>query len=86
MADPAELRPRLIRAVALARAGDWNGAHGLVDAVEDDATACWIHACLHKIEGDETNARYWYRRSGQFYESYADPQAELAAIHAALTY
>lgn len=86
MADASELRSTLIRAVGLARGGDWNGAHDLVNDIEDDATACWIHACLHKIEGDEANARYWYRRSGQFYESYADPKAELAAIHAALTY
>jgi hypothetical protein len=41
---------------------------------------------LHKIEGDESNARYWYRRSGQFYESYADGKVELAAIRAALAY
>lgn len=79
-------RSELIRAVNLAIAGDWNGAHAIVDDVEDDPTACWIHACLHKIEGDASNARYWYRRSGQFYESFSDPKAELAAIKAALTY
>ena len=86
MAEHPNLRPDLIRAVALAIDGDWNGAHALVDHVEDDHTACWIHACLHKIEGDESNARYWYARSGQFYESYGDAKAELAAIKAALTY
>lgn len=79
-------RNDLIQALNHALDGDWPAAHALVDALEDDATACWIHACLHKIEGDETNARYWYRRSGQFYESYPDPRAELAAIKAALTY
>ena len=79
-------RTRLIRAVDLALSGDWHGAHSLVDDIENDATACWIHACLHKIEGDEGNARYWYRRSGQFYESYGDAKAELAAIRAALAY
>lgn len=85
MAAPVD-RTVLIRAIDLAITGDWNGAHSLVDDIETDATACWIHACLHKIEGDETNARYWYRRSGQFYESYADAKAELTAIKAALTY
>lgn len=79
-------RTVLVRAVELALAGDWDGAHRLVNDIEDDPTACWIHACLHKMEPDEANARYWYRRSGQFYESYADPRAELAAIKAALTY
>ena len=86
MASGPEVRLSLIRAVDLALAGDWNGAHALVDHIEDDRTACWIHACLHKIEGDETNARYWYRRSRQFYECWADGRAELAAIKAALTY
>lgn len=81
-----ELRAEMIRAVTLALAGDWVGAHALVDHIEDDKTACWIHACLHKIEGDEVNARYWYRRSGQFYESYPDAKTELAAIKATLTY
>ena len=79
-------RSVLIRAVDLALSGDWQGSHGLVDSLEDDPTACWLHACLHKLEGDAGNARYWYRRSTQFYESYPDPKAELAAIKAALTY
>lgn len=80
-------RAELIGAVELALAGDWDGAHRLVQAHEDDATANWIHAVLHKIEGDEANARYWYRRAGgQAYEAFADPPSELRAIHAALTY
>jgi hypothetical protein len=79
-------REDLTRAVDLALAGNWDDAHEIVQAHEDDATACWIHAVLHKIEGDAGNARYWYRRSGHAYEAYPDPQAELAAIKAALTY
>ena len=85
MSAPAQHKA-LIKAVDLASSGDWDGAHVIVMDLEDDKTACWIHAVLHKIEPDEANARYWYRRSGQFYESYADAKAELAAIRAALTY
>jgi hypothetical protein len=33
-----------------------------------------LHAVLHKIEGDESNSRYWYRRSSQAYEAYAEPK------------
>ena len=77
-------RQELIRAVELAVAGDWHGAHKIVQAHEDDATACWVHAVLHKIEGDESNSRYWYRRTAQTYEAYGDPRSELAAIKAAL--
>jgi hypothetical protein len=80
-------REDLIRAVDLALAGDWNGAHEIAQQDEADPAFCWLHAALHKIEGDAANARYWYRRSGgQSYEAYADPKAELAAIKAVLTY
>ena len=81
-----ETRQELTRACEQALKGDWTGAHTIVQAHEGDATACWIHACLHKIEPDERNSRYWYRRSGHSYEEYADARAELNAIKAALTY
>ena len=79
-------RQDMIRAVELAIAGDWDAAHRIVQADEADATSCWIHAVLHKIEGDAGNARYWYARAGHAYEAYADAKAELAAIKAVLTY
>jgi hypothetical protein len=79
-------RDELTRAVDLALAGDWDGAHKIVQEDEEDATSCWIHAVLHKIEGDAGNARYWYRRAGQAYEAFPDPNAELAAIKAVLSY
>ena len=80
------LRDELIEAVEQALAGHWDGAHALAQRHESDPTGCWLHACLHKMEPDEANSRYWYRRSGHFYEEYADPRSELAAIKAALTY
>jgi hypothetical protein len=80
------LREDLITAAESALSGQWDAAHAIVQKHEDDATACWLHACLHKIEPDESNSRYWYRRSGHSYEEYGDPRAELVAIKAALTY
>ena len=44
--------------------GDWSKAHNLVDSLED-ATACWVHAYLHRKEGDIGNADYWYRKAGR---------------------
>ena len=79
-------RQNLTRAVDLALAGDWDAAHKIVQEDEDDATSCWIHAVLHKIEGDAGNARYWYRRAGQAFEAYNDPKTELTAIKAVLSY
>ena len=86
MGTMAPQRQDLIRALELAIAGDWQAAHAIVQQDETDPTACWIHAVLHKIEGDAANSRYWYRRAGQAYEAYADANAELTAIKAALTY
>jgi hypothetical protein len=74
----------LRRAVELALAGEWKGAHTIVQAQEEDATACWIHAVLHKIEGDLPNSRYWYRRAGRDYGAFPDARTELAAIASAL--
>ena len=76
----------LIAGLDAAIAGDWDAAHKVAQANEADRDYCWLHAVLHKIEGDESNARYWYRRSGHAFEAYADPQAELATMKAALTY
>jgi hypothetical protein len=78
-------RQDLTRAIDLAIAGDWQGAHRIVQQDEEDATSCWIHAVLHTIEGDTGNARYWYRRAGRSYAAYPDAKAELAAIKATLT-
>jgi hypothetical protein len=80
------IREELIAAVESALSGDWGRAHTIVQVHESDADACWIHACLHKMEPDEANSRYWYRRSGHSYEEYPDSRAELIAIKAALTY
>ena len=42
--------------------GDWDKAHEIVQA-ESDADAAWVHAYLHRVEGDLGNAGYWYRRA-----------------------
>lgn len=44
--------------------GDWDAAHRVAQDV-DDASGAWVHAYLHRKEGDEGNAAYWYRRAGQ---------------------
>jgi hypothetical protein len=42
--------------------GDWKRAHEIVQA-ENTANAAWVHAYLHRKEGDLANAGYWYRRA-----------------------
>ncbi len=75
----------LLQAVKLALAGKWDTAHELVQQYEDDATAAWIHAVLHKMEGDLANSRYWYRRADRMDRVAEESRAELAAIRAELT-
>ena len=44
--------------------GDWHSSHQLIDR-ESNKDCAWVHAYLHRVEGDLSNARYWYRRSGK---------------------
>ena len=44
--------------------GNWNKAHSLVDHLSDK-TAARVHAYLHRVEGDQWNANYWYNKAGE---------------------
>jgi hypothetical protein len=43
---------------------DWEQAHDLVQIDDADPQCAWVHAYLHRKEGDFSNAAYWYRRAG----------------------
>ena len=60
---PDDLAP-LLRALWHDAHDEWDTAHKL--AQEDDSReGAWVHAYLHRREGDESNAAYWYRRAGK---------------------
>ena len=61
---------------------DWDQAHTLAQAA-GGADGAWVHAYLHRKEGDEGNAAYWYRRAGQPVAS-GDLRAEWERIARAL--
>lgn len=44
--------------------GNWSKAHECAQA-QNDAAGAWVHAYLHRKEGDTSNAGYWYRRAGK---------------------
>ena len=76
---PAGLIPPVRALWHLARE-EWEAAHAIVQE-EDDADSAWVHAHLHRVEGDLSNARYWYNRA-QRTESLAgldDEWSEIAA-------
>ncbi|HHZ82694.1 MAG TPA: hypothetical protein EYN60_01520 [Nitrospirales bacterium] len=68
-APPAEIDP-VLRALWLEARGDWDGAHKIIQD-SSDRSAAWVHAYLHRKEGDLTNAAYWYSRAGRDVSSFS---------------
>ncbi len=62
-AEPAVDLPPPLRALWHQAKGDWDKAHSLVQG-ENTQAAAWVHAFLHRVEGDESNAAYWYDIAG----------------------
>jgi hypothetical protein len=60
----------LLQAIWLDAKGDWHAAHDLVDEL-GEAKAYWVHAYLHRKEGDLSNANYWYGRAGKQTPAYS---------------
>ena len=58
---PEGISPAL-RALWQDARGDWEAAHEIAQGIEDE-TGSWVHAYLHRKEGDAANAGYWYRRA-----------------------
>ena len=80
-APAGELAPPLA-ALWWAAKGDWGRAHKLVQD-EESTDAAWVHAYLHRVEGDLSNAGYWYRQAGR--PAAKDPlEAEWERIASAL--
>jgi hypothetical protein len=59
------LKGDLRKAVDLLETGDWQAAHAIVQEDEDSRLFCWAHGIVHLMEGDLSNARYWYRKAGR---------------------
>jgi hypothetical protein len=74
------MKKELLDAIDAALKGEWDRAHKIAQQDENDPLACWVHAVLHKIEGDAGNSRYWYSRTTHAYGDFADAMQELVAI------
>lgn len=59
------LRADCLAAIEAHEQGNWSKAHELAQKHEGSPVADWIHAMLHREEGDSSNAAYWYRRAGK---------------------
>jgi hypothetical protein len=60
---PATLGPFLL-ALWYDAKGEWGKSHNIIQDLES-TDAAWIHAYLHRKEGDDVNAEYWYKRAGR---------------------
>ncbi|AGS21706.1 hypothetical protein [Rhizobium etli] len=62
---------RLIEAIDRLAAGgfamgaDWQAVHDICQRHEGEQPFDWVHALCHRVEGDDWNADYWYRRAGK---------------------
>lgn len=61
---PSKNLSDLLLALWYERRGDWDKAHDIVQDIHT-SNASWIHAYLHRREGDKGNAAYWYQRAGR---------------------
>ena len=69
----------LREAVALLVARDWQAAHEIAQD-SDEPLAAWAHGIVHLIEGDESNARYWYAQAERGFPGMGAIDAEIAAL------
>ncbi len=60
------MKEKLLSAITLANEGKWDDAHHTVQDLENEY-AYWIHANLHREEGDISNSKYWYSRANKDY-------------------
>ena len=70
----------LQRAVALLEGGDWKSAHEIVQQDEESKLSCWAHGIVHLMEGDRSNARYWYRQAKRPFPNEPSAASEIAAL------
>lgn len=64
-AAPPAVLSLALQALWWAGRNDWDRAHGCVQQREGQPDCDWVHAYLHRTEGDLANAGYWYRRAGR---------------------
>ena len=73
----------LLEALSHLRKRDWEAAHAIVQDSEAPL-ASWAHGIVHLIEGDESNARYWYTAAKRAFPGLNAIDAEIEALQAAL--
>ncbi len=68
-------------AVRLIEDGDWQAAHTIVQK-DSSQLASWAHGIVHLMEGDRSNAGYWYRRADRELRDDVEIESEIVALKA----
>jgi hypothetical protein len=80
-----QLKPgELSAALDLLDQGDWKAAHEIVQKDEESRLSCWAHGIVHLMEGDLSNARYWYREAGRAFPRKVSIQDEIKILKESL--
>ena len=74
----------LLRAIGHLEAGDWQVAHEIVQTDEASPLSCWAHGIVHLMEGDLSNARYWYREAGRTLPEAPSVADEIEALRSSI--
>ena len=74
----------LVDTLAMLKARDWQAAHEIAQDSKDPLAA-WAHGIVHLIEGDESNARYWYKLARRAFPGMDAIDAEIRELESALT-
>jgi hypothetical protein len=72
----------LRQAVSHLEKSDWQAAHAIVQEDEDSRLFCWAHGIVHIMEGDRSNARYWFRKAGRPFDKDTAASEEIKALRA----
>jgi hypothetical protein len=83
LAEPPAEWDAALRSLWWDARGHWDRAHSLAQEDESNPRSAWVHAYLHRKEGDLSNAAYWYRRAGRP-EARGSLETELREIGAVL--
>ena len=65
--------------------GDWQAAHEIVQKDEESKLSCWAHGIVHMLEGDTSNARYWYRQAKRAFPREVSPTKEIQSLRKELS-
>ncbi len=73
--------PQSLQALWFAANGNWESSHTIAQNLHTEMGS-WIHAHLHRVEGDEFNAGYWYQQAGKPFcsTSFSDEIKEMVIV------